>query len=149
MTNSLVSITDGGAGSAATLLVAGAAGTALRGVAFAPLPAVTAPAITVQPVPATVACGGLTNFSVTATGPAPLAYQWRRDGGNITDATNALLTIDPATMAGAGNYTVVVANAGGSVTSSVAVLTIADTTAPSITTSGNLSSPARVPAAPR
>lgn len=139
VTNSLVSITDGGAGSAATLLVAGAAGTALRGVAFAPLPAVTAPAITVQPVPATVACGGLTNFSVTATGPAPLAYQWRRDGGNITDATNALLTIDPATMAGAGNYTVVVANAGGSVTSSVAVLTIADTTAPSITTSGNLS----------
>lgn len=82
------------------------------------------PAITSQPSSLTVLQNGSATFSVTATGtPAP-TYQWRLNGTPITGATSATYTIASAQAANAGNYTCVVTNAAGSVTSSAATLTV-------------------------
>ncbi|MFA5344625.1 MAG: Ig-like domain-containing protein, partial [Kiritimatiellia bacterium] len=55
------------------------------------------PAIVTQPASRTVAAGQTAAFSVTATGTAPLAYQWRKNGVNIIGATAANYTT-PATV---------------------------------------------------
>ena len=49
----------------------------------------TAPTITSQPSSRTVAPGTSVTFSVRASGPAPLRYQWQRNGANISGATVA------------------------------------------------------------
>jgi hypothetical protein len=82
------------------------------------------PAITTQPVSQTVDPGQNVSFTVTATGVAPLSYQWRKGGVNVTGATSASLTVSNVQPNQAGNYAVVITNAYGSVTSSVAVLTV-------------------------
>ena len=82
------------------------------------------PVITDQPDSVTVLAGQSANFSVAATGTAPLSYQWRFNGANIPSETGTTLAINNATGANAGNYDVVVSNVSGSVTSVVAVLTV-------------------------
>ena len=64
-------------------------------------------------------------MSVTATGVAPLSYQWQFNGANISGATSSTLVINNLTEANAGSYAVVVANQWGNVTSTIATLTIA------------------------
>ena len=78
------------------------------------------PAITDQPDNVTVSQGQPATFSVSATGTAPLSYQWRKNNVNIAGATSATLTITSAQSSDAGNYQVVVSNAAGSVTSGIA-----------------------------
>jgi hypothetical protein len=91
------------------------------------------PAITAQPASVTVAAGATATFSVTATGSATLAYQWRRNGTNIAGATSASYTTPATTPADDGaQFSVVVSNGFGSVTSANATLTV--TAAPTITT---------------
>src|SRR5262249_32962702 len=80
---------------------------------------VAPPIITSQPTNATVECSGIATFSISASGDAPLSYQWRQNGLNITDATNSSLSLSPVSLAQAGNYDVIVTNNSGSVTSSV------------------------------
>jgi hypothetical protein len=58
-----------------------------------------------------------------ATGSG-LTYQWRFNGANISGATTSSYTKSNAQASDAGNYSVVVANAGGSVTSANAALTV-------------------------
>ena len=82
------------------------------------------PAIAAQPQAASVVVGQPATFSVTATGTAPLAYQWRKNGATIASATNSSVTIASATTADAGTYDVVVSNVAGNVTSAGAVLTV-------------------------
>jgi hypothetical protein len=82
------------------------------------------PAITVQPTNQTVFAGASPNLSVTATGTAPLIYQWQFNGSGIAWATNATLTLTNVQLNQAGNYTVLVTNAGGSILSSNALLTV-------------------------
>ncbi|HYG36100.1 MAG TPA: LamG-like jellyroll fold domain-containing protein, partial [Clostridia bacterium] len=94
--------------------------------------AVAAPVITFQPVSLLISEGSPANFSVTAQGGNPLAYQWRLNNANLAGATHRTFTLAAAYSTNAGDYTVVVSNAGGSVTSSVATLTIVST--PLITT---------------
>ena len=92
-----------------------------------------APAITAQPQNVTVSAGSGASFSVTATGTATLAYQWKKGTANISGATAATYSITNAQSADAGSYTVVVTNSVGSVTSSAATLTIsAVAVAPSV-----------------
>jgi hypothetical protein len=68
---------------------------------------------------------------VTATGTAPLGYQWRRGASNIAGATAATYTTGAVSASDSGaQFTVVVYNASGSTTSATAVLTVL-TTAPS------------------
>ncbi|MBU6402502.1 MAG: immunoglobulin domain-containing protein [Verrucomicrobia bacterium] len=87
-------------------------------------PVVVSPVIAVQPQGQTVNVGALVTFSVSATGTAPLAYQWQKNGTNIVGASNASYTIPSAQPGDAGNYVVVVSNASGSVDSQRAVLTV-------------------------
>jgi hypothetical protein len=61
---------------------------------------------------------------VTAAGTTPLSYQWRLADQPIAGATTNALTITSAQCTNAGAYDVVVTNAGGSLTSSVALLTV-------------------------
>ena len=82
------------------------------------------PSITMQPQSQTVAVGGIANFSVTASGGTPLSYQWRMNGIPIGGATATNYTVSNAQANNAGNYTVVVTNVAGAVTSSVAALMI-------------------------
>ena len=92
--------------------------------------------ITSQPASQTVTAGQTATFSITATGTAPLSYQWTKNGANISGATGPAYTT-PATVIGdsGAQFTVVVSNPAGSVTSSTATLTVTATpVAPSITT---------------
>ena len=82
------------------------------------------PSITTQPANQTVAPGKSTTFSVSLFGTAPFAYQWYYNGALIADATNSTFGISHVTPPRAGDYQVIVANAWGSVTSSVATLTV-------------------------
>ncbi|MDO8540711.1 MAG: immunoglobulin domain-containing protein [Opitutaceae bacterium] len=84
----------------------------------------TAPVITVQPQGRTASAGTSVTFSVTAAGTAPLAYQWRKDGVNIADATGATLSLPNVQAGDAGAYSVVVSNSVGSVMSSTATLVL-------------------------
>ena len=92
----------------------------------------TPPQITTQPASQSVTAGQAATFSVVATGTAPLQYQWLKNGTSIGAATAASYTT-PATVSGdsGSRFTVVVTNAGGSVTSSAATLTV--NTLPQIT----------------
>ncbi len=82
------------------------------------------PVITNQPQGITVAQGNAATFSVTATGTAPLTYQWRKNSINISGANGNSYTINAVTPANAGTYSAVVSNAAGNTTSNNATLTV-------------------------
>lgn len=90
------------------------------------------PQITAQPQSATVLPGGTSTFSVTATGSGTLAYQWRFNGVGMSGQTEAVLTLANVQAAQAGGYSVVVANSFGSVTSTVATLTVLASNVPPV-----------------
>jgi alpha-tubulin suppressor-like RCC1 family protein len=84
----------------------------------------TAPNITTQPVGQAVDVWQPASFTVVATG-YPLNYQWRKDGVDLAGATDATYSLPFAQTNHAGNYTVVVSNSVGSVTSApAAALTV-------------------------
>jgi hypothetical protein len=95
-----------------------------------------APSITTEPANETVTAGQTATFNVAATGTAPLSYQWKKSGTAISGATSSTYTTPATTSADSGaQFTVVVSNTAGSVTSSAATLTVnAAAVAPSITT---------------
>ncbi len=89
-----------------------------------------APTITQQPQGVTVAAPGPATFSVTATGDAPLAYQWLRNGVAIAGATGAGYTTPATAVSDSGaTFSVVVWNHGGAVVSAGAQLTVTATAA--------------------
>lgn len=96
----------------------------------------TPPVITAQPQNQAVIAGATATFSVAATGSTPLAYQWRQSGTNIAGATASSFSRLNAQPANTGNYTVVITNGLGSVTSAPASLTVSYSLAASSTTGG-------------
>ena len=84
------------------------------------------PAITNQPVGGIVVnhVGSDVTFAVAATGSFPLAFIWQKDAVSLSDSARRSYTVTNAQFADAGDYRVIVANAYGSVTSSVARLTV-------------------------
>lgn len=86
--------------------------------------AAVAPVITSQPASQSVLEGQTAAFNVTASGTAPLTYQWKKNGVNI--GTNASSYTTPvATLVDNGaKFSVVVSNTNGSVTSNEANLTV-------------------------
>ena len=82
------------------------------------------PQITTQPASQTVSSGSNVLFNVMATGNPTPAYQWRLNGTNILGANASSYTRTNAQSSDAGNYSVAVSNATGSVTSSIAALTV-------------------------
>lgn len=83
-----------------------------------------APQISRQPLHRTVDTGHATQFTVTATGDAPLAYQWWHNGAAIPGATDSHYSITNAQAGDAGDYALVVENFAGAVTSRVVSLTV-------------------------
>jgi len=107
-----------------------ASGTALRkGQIPAP------PTITVQPQSQSVS-GGVPQLSVTATGIPPLTYQWYFNGTAIGGAIGSSLLFSGFRSADAGDYTVVVSNGVGRVTSAKATVTVSATPVPPASSGG-------------
>ncbi|PAW86332.1 MAG: hypothetical protein B9S33_08300 [Pedosphaera sp. Tous-C6FEB] len=63
-------------------------------------------------------------FTVSASGDFPRTHQWRKDGQPITGATNGSFVIATTKATDAGAYSVVVANAAGSATSTDTALSV-------------------------
>jgi hypothetical protein len=82
------------------------------------------PTILQQPIHQTVARGGTANFNVWAVGAPPLHYQWSSNLVNIALATNSTLTLRNVQTNASVGYRVVITNAYGSVTSSIAQLNV-------------------------
>ena len=94
-----------------------------------------APAIGTQPVSQQIAGGQTAQLTVGAGGSSPLSYQWQgralgsaaaftnlSNGGTISGATTASLTVSNMSAANVADYQVLVANPYGSVTSSIVKL---------------------------
>ena len=95
----------------------------------------TSPMITDQPRSQTAATGANISFTVTASGiPAP-TYQWYVNGNAINGATDTTLSLANVRSTDAGDYTVVVTNPLGTVTSSKTTLTVSAASAPAPTPS--------------
>lgn len=103
---------------------ASVSGTAVFRFTNAP-PTGTAPAITTPPRSQRRVPGTNAVFTVTATGTAPLSYQWRKAATNLSGQTNSSLSFSNCSPADAGSFVVVVTNGFGSITSSPANLLIA------------------------
>ena len=117
----LMGVTSAQAGNY-TCLVTNAAGTTTSSAAT--LTVNVPPSITTQPATQTVSAGANVSLTVVATGTAPLAYQWQRNGVNVTGGTGATLALTSVTTNQAGSYVCVVTNLAGSATSGVATLTV-------------------------
>ncbi len=85
-----------------------------------------APVIDASPAAVSLAHGAAHTLAASATLGYPIAiYQWYRNGSPIPGATDATYAIPSASSADAGDYTVVVANTAGSVTSATATVVVA------------------------
>jgi hypothetical protein len=91
------------------------------------------PTIIQQPQSLSLYPNQTASFIVQAQGNQPLGYRWRKgttflsDGANLIGSATTNLVIPSVSVGDAGNYTVVVSNSIGSVTSIVATLTILPT----------------------
>jgi uncharacterized repeat protein (TIGR01451 family) len=94
------------------------------------------PSIITPPANVTVTEPASAAFAVTVAGDAPFTYQWRRNGVDIAGANSTSYVLNPTAIADNGaQFDVVVTNAGGTVTSVAATLTVNPApVAPSITT---------------
>ncbi len=83
------------------------------------------PTITQQPADLTVTAGQPATFTVAASGTAPLAYQWQRNGAAIAGATGTTYSIAATVLGDSGAvFRATVTNVAGSATSNNATLTV-------------------------
>ena len=84
-----------------------------------------APRISRQPEDLAITNSHTAIFRVSAAGPEPFSYQWFFNGSQaLPQATNDTLIVSNVSPAHVGNYSVVVSNAYGGVSSRSALLTI-------------------------
>ena len=122
-----------------TVVVSNGTGTATSSNAtltVTPVSAPVAPTITTHPASQSVVAGQSATFSVVANGSATLAYQWQKNDSKLDGATSSTYTLPATSLADSGaQYSVVVTNGAGTVTSDKATLTVtAAPVAPTITT---------------
>ena len=98
----------------------------------------TAPSISSHPANVTVAAGQQASFTVTASGTAPLQFQWQRNGVNIAGANSATFTLTTTAADNGAQFRAVVSNSAGSVTSNSATLTVLSNSVPT----GTITAPA-------
>jgi hypothetical protein len=80
--------------------------------------------ITQQPQNTSVCLGSSASLSIVLTGPT-VTYQWKKDGINISGATDSTLNLTNVSSSDAGNYTVdIFGGSCGTFSSQVAVLTV-------------------------
>lgn len=93
------------------------------------------PSVTGYSIGGPACIGGTLNFSINASGEAPLQYRWRKNGLDLFDgaqsqgslvqgAATAHLTIDSATALDSGDYSCVVATCAGSATAGPVPVTV-------------------------
>jgi hypothetical protein len=82
------------------------------------------PTINVQPVSQVVCAGNASMLHVSASGTAPLTYQWYKGGTQIAGATSSSYQISSSSSSDAGTYYVVISNSCGTQNSSNASLTV-------------------------
>jgi len=130
--------TSSDSGAQFTVVVSNSAGSATSAAAMLTVSAAAvAPTITTQPANQTVTAGQTANFMVVATGTAPLTYQWNKNGAAISGVTSSSYTTPATTSSDNGaQFTVIVSNVAGSVTSSAATLTVTSSPALAISTTG-------------
>jgi hypothetical protein len=105
-------------------VVSSAAGSATSAAATLQV-TIPAPTISAQPASVSVLLGSNATFSVAASSPVPLSYQWFFNGNPITSGGNGpTLTLNNVQSAQAGAYHVVISNAGGSISSASATLQV-------------------------
>ena len=80
------------------------------------------PVITAPPLSRTVAAGANVTLNVTASGTAPMTFQWRTNGVTWPGRTNAAITITNFRATDQRSYELRVLNTAGSVTSTAANL---------------------------
>ena len=91
----------------------------LHGIILAPrLPVVAAPPN------ASVWAGSAYTYTATASGTPPLYYQWHCNGNAVAGAESPTLTCRISECSHAGNYSVVVRNAAGSIASGAGILAV-------------------------
>ena len=90
----------------------------------ATLRVITIPEFNFQPVSTSVLAGTNVTFSVSASGPGPLRYQWRFNSNDLAGATSSILTLSNVQPANAGFYSVRVTNNYGAAFSTNALLTV-------------------------
>ena len=88
------------------------------------IPTATAPTITKEPLPLSVAVGGLAVFEAEAAGSGPLTFQWRFNGTDLVGQTNVSLSLVQVTTNDAGLYRLVASNFVGSALSQEVRLTV-------------------------
>jgi hypothetical protein len=111
--------------------------TGLNGPIFMAAPtaaAGAAPVITVPPASQSGTFGGTVTFTVSATGTAPLLYQWYLNQQPVPGGTNATLTVSGLDGTQSGAYDVFVQNAFGAMDSAAADLFFLGLTPSSTTT---------------
>ncbi len=91
------------------------------------------PSITSHPTPQTVTPGATATFSVRASGPSPLRYQWQRNGVNISGATSPDYSLVTSAADNGARFRANVTNDFGSALSNDALLTVSANRQPSAT----------------
>ena len=84
----------------------------------------TPPTVTQNPANVSVVATREAMFTVGASGPGPLSYQWRFNGTAIPGATNSILALTGLLLSQSGSYSAVVYNDAGAVESAPATLTV-------------------------
>ena len=80
--------------------------------------------ITQQPLSTSVCQNSSASFTIATQG-ATVTYQWKKNGVNISGATNATLNLTNVNSSNAGNYTVdIFGSSCGTITSQIATLTV-------------------------
>ena len=83
-----------------------------------------APIFQYQPSATAVNVGGTATLLVGIVGSPPTTYQWSKNGVQIAGATSASLMFSPAQLSDSGNYSVVITDPAGTVSSTAAALTV-------------------------
>jgi glucose/arabinose dehydrogenase len=96
-----------------------------------PSSSLSPPVISSQPVSQTISSGNTVVFSVSAAAAPAATYQWLLNGAPIAGATGSLLVLSGTTASNPADYSCVVTNSAGSVTSAPAALNVETTTASS------------------
>ncbi|RZJ10185.1 MAG: hypothetical protein EOP39_09380 [Rubrivivax sp.] len=119
-----------GSGDRYTVQIANSAGQIVSAAAVATVNP-NAPAITGHPADASIGTGGSASFTVTATGTAPLSYQWQQSQDQglswkpVAGATSATYAVSDATLANANTrLRVVISNPASTLNSNVALLAV-------------------------
>ena len=98
-----------------------------------------------QPITVTTNAGAKVSFPITVIGAAPITYQWFNgtqpltNGGNISGATNATLTLSNLIVADSGSYWLVATNVAGSISNLMANLSVVEASSAPVIVSGSAS----------